>query len=193
MVCIALGCEANPPANGPAKSYETLERMTQEAQWDEAIPEWRRFLLDHPENSGAHFYLGRCYLNSETARWRLPLAEGEFETALALFLRQGKQSPIEGFSARYFAFRCHIEAVKVCFEQMLFLLDTDIPNDLKNGYLQGLLAKCEEAYKKAEAIVPDSPDLINAARMLEQARIAARQLKTDRPTPTTTSGPRYHI
>lgn len=102
------------------------EFLCREARWDEARLVLREFLLDNPEHPGAHFYLGRSYLLWQDD-FRPAIAEGELQTALALYRENGGTHHIERFSNDYFELICNMESAKVCFKQFTLLLDTGVP------------------------------------------------------------------
>ncbi len=115
LIVIATGCPSDSKsATDDAALLDQGEFLCLERRWEEARPILRQFLLSHPDHAGAHFYLGRAYLLAED--FRPAIAEGEFQTALNLFQRQGRRLPIERFeSADYFEFMCHLDSAKVCY------------------------------------------------------------------------------
>ena len=56
--------------------FDKGEQLYLDQDYDGAIVAFRRYLVDHPGDAGAHFYLGTCYLASEDNKW-LVLAEGD--------------------------------------------------------------------------------------------------------------------
>lgn len=144
------------------------EFLVREARWAEAIPVLKDYLLVHPEDSGAHFYLGRCWLNAPAYRGRegpwLVLAEGELRLALELFHAQGRTSTIERFSDEYFEVICNIERAKVYLKQLAFLADNR--GRLAGATVQTIVSRLREAVDAAKAIAPDSPDVRNFENIL---------------------------
>ncbi|MEA3365186.1 MAG: hypothetical protein U9Q79_06045 [Candidatus Hydrogenedentes bacterium] len=149
----------------PEESHQDLmahaEYLVREARWADAIDVLKQYLVVHPEDSGAHFYLGRCWLNvpefkGHEGPW-LVLAEGELNLALDLFHEQGGKSTIERFSDEYFQVICHLERAKVYLKQLTYLAD-------RRGYLAGataetIITELRQAIADAKAINPDSPDV----------------------------------
>lgn len=119
LVILLLGAGAcgRPPREDLLAKGEYLCR---EARWEEAIPVLKQHLLENPRDAGAHYYLGRCYLNQRSP-WPM-LAVGELETAMYLFLKSGKVSPIARFNATYFELSCHLEMSKVYLKQIEVLI-----------------------------------------------------------------------
>ncbi len=161
----ALGASC---ANAPDPDlFAEGEKLYLEGEYDRTIVSFKAHLLKHPENAGSHWYLGTCYLFSSQQRW-LGIAQGEFETALALFERQGKANPIPRFNAEYFEMMCHINQAKV----YLLLMDSLAQNPrLFPGMdarvvIPGLLAKCKEHAELAEKVAPGNPDVEELKRIL---------------------------
>jgi tetratricopeptide (TPR) repeat protein len=156
-VALALvSCEKVPEEDLFAKA----ETLYLDQKYDEAIEQFKRFLLEHPEHSGAHFYLGTCYFASDDNRW-LGLAQGELETAIALFERQGKVNSIPRFDATYFELISHINLSKI-YLGLVFTIVEDTPQLRgfdKRIAVQLALDKCDEQYEIVKKIAPDNPDV----------------------------------
>lgn len=158
---LAAGC-AGPPAPSRAESLAEGEFLCLEGRWNDAIRALRAHLLLFPEDPGGHFYLGRAYLNAESP-W-LVLAEGELDTALRLFVRQGKTSPTPRFTDEYFEMICHIESSKVYLKQLLFLLDNPV---LLPGVSPAMIIeRCRKSLDAARAIDPQWPDVLHLEGLL---------------------------
>ena len=141
------------------------EYFVREAQWADAIPVLKQCLLINPRNAGAHFYLGRCWLNVKQLNdregpWLIP-AEGELALAIRLFKDQGGKSPIDRFDDNYFELICHLEKAKIYLRQFNFIVE--------NGYLiegatiEAIMVKCRQELDEARKIDPNSNDV----KMLE--------------------------
>lgn len=133
--------------------FAEAEQLILEQNWEEAGSKLKGFLLLNPEHAGGHFYLGRCYLNGKD--FQPYMAEGEIRTALHIFLRTGKKSPIERFPDNYFEFMCHIESAKVALNTIKLLTEQGVPF----SQMRGLVARMKEHSAEAEKIMPNSRDL----------------------------------
>lgn len=165
-VALVAGCGPAPPATDLLHEAEQLYLV---GKYDEAIPLLKQRLLQNPEDAGAHFYLGTCYLFSTDNRW-LGIARGELETALALFERQGKVCPIPRFdSSVYFEMICHINIAKI---YLSLIADIESkPESLRfrqnQELLRTLLAECIKQYYKAERVAPGNPDVVALKGLIE--------------------------
>lgn len=156
LLCAACG---HPPQEDLFKKGEALYL---DQRYDDAIAVFKQFLLDHPESAGAHFYLGTCYFASEKNRW-LGIAQGELETAIAQFERQGKVNPIPRFrDATYFELIAHINLAKTYIRLALTVLQSPPPKMQglnRRAAIALLLDKCDEQYQIVKKIAPDHPDV----------------------------------
>ncbi|PCJ52534.1 MAG: hypothetical protein COA73_16180 [Candidatus Hydrogenedentota bacterium] len=127
MMMLMTGCFTQQnQRNDDMDLFEQGEFLCLEQRWEEARPVLREFLLNNPEHAGAHFYLGRAYLLAED--FRPAIAEGEFQTALHLFQRQGKVLPIERLETpEYFEFICHLDSAKVCYLEFSMRISIGAP------------------------------------------------------------------
>ncbi|NIA15075.1 MAG: hypothetical protein GWP08_13465 [Nitrospiraceae bacterium] len=190
MVCLITVAAAAVAAQisqwrGPHE--DTLQagaELCRRGRWDEAIPLLNRHLLDHPDdvrrNTAAHFFLGQAYLFGSDPY--LPVAEGELELALAMFIKNGRKSPIAEFSDTYFELRCHLELAKV----HLRALDTAIFYNARQELLRAIYGKCLDEAEKARQVAPDSPDV---AQLDEVLRDLALQIETPRRRPAMPPAP----
>ena len=154
----AIGCFAMLSLAGCGEpDYDTLfaqaETHCLEQEWDEASVLLKQILLTNPNHSGAHYYLGRCYLNAEN--FRPHLAEGEFQTAVHIFMRTDRKSPIERFDDKYFEFICHISSAKVVLSAIQRLVRDGVP--LRQ--LQGLMDQAREYADTADAVIPNAQEV----------------------------------
>ena len=157
------------------------QTLCQGQQWDAAVPLLRRHLLErHPDvhaNAAAHFHLGRCYLNGTP--FYPGAAEGELQTALHIFLENGKQSPIEGYSDDYFELRCHLELAKV----YLRLLMHAARLGASPASMHGIFRQAQQAADNARRLDPDSDDVRELQDLLDS-------IATPPPGPPGTTRPR---
>ncbi|HNV20476.1 MAG TPA: hypothetical protein PLB67_20025 [Candidatus Hydrogenedentes bacterium] len=176
------GCSA-PPAESGEDLKARAEFLVLEEQWAEAISVLKEYLIRHPEDSGAHFYLGRCWLNVAEFNGRegpwLVLAEGELRLARQLFYAQGKRSTIKRFPDTYFDIICNIERAKVYLRQLTFVIDH--PGQLAGATLESILASLQQAVDDAKAIDPAAPDVVNLENLL-------KSLTDDGPAPQPRAG-----
>ena len=165
----SLSCRQEPEVGLFAQG----ETLYLDGRYDEAIAVFKRFLLEHPDHAGAHFYLGTCYLSSDANAW-LGIAQGELQTALALFERQGKVNPIKRFSsATYFEMICHINQAKIYMNLMLTVME-DPPTWMRRvdprAAMAMLLEKCEEQYEAARHVDPSNPDVEGLRKQIDMLR-----------------------
>lgn len=121
LMAVLSGCAKQPERN----LFAEAEHLYLDQRYDEAVVLLKQHLARHPEDAGAHFYLGTCYLSSPKNGW-LGIAQGELQTALALFERQGKINPIPRFNdSTYFELICHINLAKVYLRLILNIMDMD--------------------------------------------------------------------
>ncbi|MDZ4860841.1 MAG: hypothetical protein SGI88_17835 [Candidatus Hydrogenedentes bacterium] len=166
LAACAASCNRAPAPDFFAEG----EELYLKGEYDEAIERFKGYLLADPDHAGAHWYLGTCYLYSSEHRW-LGIAQGELETALALFNRQGKANPIPRFNETYFEMMCHINQAKI----YLLLVETLIQNPRAfpgldaRAVIPGLLAKCAEHAGLADEVSPGNPDVVELKRILDRA------------------------
>lgn len=168
-------------ACGPASDENVLghaEFLCVEERWNEAIPLLKQFLVRHPDHAGAHFYLGRGYLNSD--QFRPLLAEGELQTALYLFQRNGRHSSLDRFSDTHFDLLVRLETAEVYLRQIEWLLI----NGAHDATIRPLMRKCRETADAARQIASDSEDLHDVKKRL--ADLANRLNQKKMPASPTT-------
>ena len=168
VVAVAVVAVAGAPGCGRPVSddlFVQAEQLVLERKFDEAAVLLRRYLCAHPNHSGAHYYLGRCYLASSDAFW-MDLAEGEIETAHAIFVREGKRSTIERFPDVYFDLICQVDLVKIRVRQALFLIEMNAAP----AAVTKVLAKAEKALEAARAVSPDAAEVKSAEKILQEFR-----------------------
>ncbi|HIJ64392.1 MAG TPA: hypothetical protein HPP77_00470 [Candidatus Hydrogenedentes bacterium] len=163
---LAAGCGPAPEEDRLA----TAERMCLDQQWREAISVLKAHLLEHPDDPGAHFYLGRCYFNSGSDY--LYSAGGEFETALTFFVKNGRKNTIERFPDDFFELICHIEGAKVPLKVADVLMSRGAPY----WEIEPFLDACENKLEQARAVDPDHKDVTDLQRLLDELRQALRSV-----------------
>lgn len=180
------------PACGPVEDTAALkalgERLCLEGRFEEAVPVLKSYLLKHPDDSGAHFYLGRAYL-SMPSPW-LMIAQGELDTALLFFNQNAKKSTIERFSDVYFEQICYLESAKVNLQQILILQQIGAPVQEIEPYLN----RVAELNDNARALDPALPDVGVLDTHIQMMREMVEQAKQMQPqTPPQQQGPRRRL
>lgn len=151
LLVLAAGCGGDVP--GP-DVFDHAEYLVLEGRFEEAIPVLKRFLVHHPEHTGAHYYLGRAYYNATETFW-FAIAEGEIRTALALFHRQNRANPIDRFSPEYFEFSCHLDIARIHGRQAAAAIAARAPARL----VSAIIASGEEALAEAERVMPGATEV----------------------------------
>ena len=177
VAVLAIGCSRAEP------TLDQAEDLYRDQRYDEAIPVLKGYLLLHPDDAGAHFYLGSSYLLTSDP-WLVP-AMGELQTAMALFERSGKKSPIERFSDTYFELRCHLELAKVLLKQLMYLSDYPASPRISAAILE----RCDAILADARKVDPESPDVRQLDEILtairrEMSRVIRGQTTNSSPLPT---------
>lgn len=148
LVTAAAGCAR------PTVTLQDGEALYLEGDYDAAIAVLKEYLIEHPEDAGAHFYLGSCYRLWRKG-WFPLLAQGEIETAQALYERSGGKSPIPRFPDTYFALRCQTELANVFLRHLAVVerLQAD------PGLTALLVRRIEMALEEARRIDPAAPEV----------------------------------
>ncbi|MCL4693860.1 MAG: hypothetical protein KJ060_15280 [Candidatus Hydrogenedentes bacterium] len=161
-VAVALAALPAPACNRPPEEdlFAAGETLYLDQRYDEAIGTFKRFLVDNPNHAGAHFYLGTCYLASDDNRW-LGIAQGELQTAIALFERQGKVSPIPRFNDTYFELISHINLAKIYLGLVITIVEdrSSLPGLDRRRAVELTLERCEEQYDIVAQIDPENADV----------------------------------
>jgi len=154
---------AQRPSGAPeAGLFAQGEYLCLEQRWREAMDVLQLYLLGYPDDAGAHYYLGRCYLAMDDD-W-VGLARSRFEQALGLFYAHGKKSPIDRFDDQYFEMICNIDMAKVDLAQMDRLLEAGASPRL----LEQVMAQCLSAAQRARSVAPDRPEVMQLEEILRQ-------------------------
>ncbi len=128
----------------------------------------RQYLLQDPNNAAAHFYLGRCSLMADPKAYSYFIAEGEFQTALHIFRRNGRVNPIDRFaSAEYFEYCCQIGSAEV----YLNVLDQAFGRNIPVWRVQETVKRGMAYVDLAAEILPDDPELQNYQRAFNALRL----------------------
>jgi hypothetical protein len=180
-LCVVFVSCSRAPERDLFKEGETLY---QDGKYTAAARLFKKRLFEKPDDAGVHFYLGTCYLyrcirpnaaeasdpeSKDPNNW-LPIAQGELETALSLFGRQGKANPVPHFSsAEYFEMICHVNQAKICLYLINELLEN--PHRYKgidlSTMLPSILKKCIEQADEAERVSPGHGDVIGLKKLIQ--------------------------
>ena len=156
--------------------FHDAEQLILEAKWREAHFLLRIFLKENPSHPGAHFYLGRSYLFLADD-FRPTIAEGELQTALALYRENGNNSFIDRFdSPNYFEIICNMESTKVAMKEYAFLLEFNAHPTIMQDSLQRARFYVEEARK----VAPNNKDVLDYdsyVRSLEEPTFSKATLR----------------
>lgn len=161
LMCIApwsliAGCGTSLDEQEIDDLFVQGEYLCLEERWSEARTVLKEFLVHRPNHAGAHFYLGRAYHYS-----RPTLAEGELQTALELFIEDGRISTIERFGHDYFELICNLESAQVCLLQTDYLRSRGMPPSATASILE----RAARYVSAADAVMPGVKDV----KILEDA------------------------
>ena len=159
--------------------FDRAETHCMKQEWDEASVLLKKILLANPDHAGAHYYLGHCYLNAED--FRPHIAEGEFQTAVHIFMQTDRKSPIERFDDEYFEFICHISSAKVVLSTIQDLAEVGVP--LRR--LRGLLRQARQYSDTAAAVIPYAPEVQNLNALIDAMEAIASGSPWHPQTPST--------
>lgn len=159
------GCTDDPD---PAELLARGERLVLGGHFHEAIAPLKQCLLLDPSNPGAHYYLGQAYLNAQYRTafppWRLSVALGELDTALAWFHRMGRPKVLERFTPDEFEVSCHLKKAQVYLRQLQFAVSQGFPPRALEGTFQALDTEADAA----RAVMPDSADVAALDELIAQ-------------------------
>lgn len=181
-VCAVAGFGCG--SSEPPPTLAGVEYLYLEGDYQGAVAAAKERLLEYPGDAGAHFYFGSAQM-AITEPWVPLLAMGELETALALFERGGKVSPIDRFGDTYFELRCHLDIAKVGLRHLLSLEGTEAPP----GAVAMLLRRIELALEDARKVLPEAAEVKQLEAILQQIRSGTKvppdqqeRLRQDRPS-----------
>lgn len=128
----------------------------------------REYLLQYPDNSVAHYLLGKCYQQREDAA--LTLAKGELDMALFLFDRDGDLSVLsEAMTASEYRATLHCDIVLVLLRTIIEAEEQGMSPDAGIPVLRVAL----EHARKAAYFNPDSVFILDLTQTLETMIAAA--------------------
>lgn len=173
MLLLFAGCGADPPKPNLAEA----EILVLDQKWVEAREMLKQYLVNHPDDAGAHFYLGRCYMLGEPL-WPV-VAEGEFQTALQLFNRNGKVSPLERYSSQVFEWFCYKEMATT----LLLQIDHLVEGGVMPFQFAPLIEQARYYYERAVELQDDPEGLAEMDAILRGLEIESRKRPYRRPVP----------
>lgn len=164
-VCVfAAGCD-DPD---PSVLLDHGEELVLSGNFHEAIPALKQCLLIDPCNPGAHYYLGQAYLNAQFRAsippWRLTVALGELDTALACFKRLGRPNVLARFTGKQFEVSCHLKKALVHLRRLQVGASHGIPLHA----MRAIMDELEGEADAARAILPDSSDVMDLDALIAQ-------------------------
>ncbi|MFP6615309.1 MAG: hypothetical protein VCB26_02775 [Candidatus Hydrogenedentota bacterium] len=165
-----VSCAGSDTSESTEDLFARGEFLCLEQEWGEARNVLREFLLENPDHPGAHFYLGRSYLNWEES-FRPVIAEGELQIALQLFYENNEISYIERFPPTYFELICNIESVKVCLTEFAIVINLGAPK----SQLLHLVARARKYLEAARNVIPDAPDVATYEKLVINMEAVASQ------------------
>lgn len=164
LMASSISCAPERPVVDYDAMFAEAEILVLDAEWYKAHNLLREFLKANPNHPGAHFYLGRSYLFLEDD-FRPRIAEGELQTALALYNENGGEFYIERFtSPNYFPMMCNIESAKVSMREHALLINFDMPPE----FLADTVVRARYYTEEARKISPHSADVAVFDRIVTQ-------------------------
>jgi tetratricopeptide (TPR) repeat protein len=137
-------------------------------EYEEAFPIVREYLFLHPDNSVAHYLLGKCYQQRENPA--LTLAKGELDMALFLFDRDGDLSVLsEAMTGSEYRATLHCDIVLVLLRTIIEAEEQGMP---PNAGIPILRIALEHA-RKAAYFNPESAFILDLTQTLESMLDAA--------------------
>lgn len=138
-----------------ASLLERADALLLQARPMEALPLAKAYVAAFPEDASGHLLLGACYRIS-TPDW-LMLADGEFETAAALFKRTGRRGALSRFTDDK-AFRIALYRFRALVD-MRWTLDA-INRNVKEEYVHKLARRCAEHVEEGLSLNPEDAELL---------------------------------
>lgn len=156
-VCAAAAMGCSEPS--PDGLLERGEALVLAGSFHEAIAPLKQCLVLDPCNPGAHYYLGQAYLNARFRTaippWRLTVALGELDFALACFERMGRPQVLSRFTPDEFEVSCRVKKAQAHLRRLEFGLSEGVGIRAMNGILRAL----EDENDAARAVMPGSQDV----------------------------------
>lgn len=162
LALTGLGACHRAPSDARLRAmFEHGEQLCLDLHIRDAKRVFKTYLVYRPLDAGAHYYLGRTYMLSPD--FRPVLAEGEYQTALRLFIEGGRVSPIERFGNDYFEMICYVDSAKVLYQQCLIMLTARAPQ----RRFVSPIRRARRYLRKAEAVMPGTDEVQQVHRLIE--------------------------
>lgn len=165
LFVFAAGCDRPPTAGELQTKFDAAEKLLLDQRYDQAKQEFKQYLLLDPTHPGAHFYLARTYMASLDAR-ESGLAENEYQLALRLFEKQGRQSGIKRYDPQYFELMCQLDSANALWVQAGVLSQDPTLNSIALDALR----RAAEYVERGRAVNPNAAEVNEVgARVFELA------------------------
>ncbi len=162
------GCKGKPSDEKLVEAWTLCENL----KYEQAFPIIREYLLHYPDNSVAHYLLGKCYQKREHPA--LTLAKGELDMARFLFERDRNLSVLgEAMTAEQFQATLHCDTVLILLSTIIEAEEQGMPPEEGTPILRIAL----EHARKAVELNPESPFIIDLAHTLETMLESAEKAK----------------
>jgi len=140
---LLAGCGVTPPTAGELAN--TVMELGKANRWADAMPLAKQLVLAYPDAPGGHYLLGKAYLHRPDPQ--LLHAEGEFETALALFERTQSLDAVLESNADAFALALYRDLALVDFRWIREAMGFNLPPTLIRDKLLEAKANVEKGLK----------------------------------------------
>ena len=145
VVTVLAGCGTKTGSDTLLKAYDLADSL----HWTAAEPYIRSYLLEHPEDPGAHYLWGLYYLHGPDT-WPGP-AEGEFLFALDLIEREGGAGALGSFlDVPQLATFCHRELARIQLQE----IHRELAGKVNRRRLRYHLERALEHVEAALALTP---------------------------------------
>jgi tetratricopeptide (TPR) repeat protein len=159
---LAACCGREPTPETLRAQFDEAERLSRSGEYGKAQALLKDYLLYRPDDAGAHYYLGRTYFLYE--EFRPVMAEGEYQTALRLFIGQGRRSPIERFEPAYFEMICNVDSAKVLYKQC----DAGLALGAPKSALRPIMERALEYIERGRIAMPDAAEVDQIGTFVRQ-------------------------
>lgn len=154
FAALVAGCGRPPSRAELQATFDEAERLCLDQRYDEARMALKAYLMLDPLHPGAHFYLGVTYLAPADIR-DSALAEQEFQLALSLFERRGRQSGIKRYDARYFELMCNLHTANALYVQAGVLAQ----DRSLRSVARELLIRAQDFVERARTVNPGATEV----------------------------------
>ena len=128
VLALAPGC---PPREDTTALLLRAHALGEEYRWAEARDYARRYLITRPDSAPGHLLYAKGCLRVALEDMRLSIAQGELETALALFEAAPDLGPLaDAWEPNQFLGLIHHELATVYFRRIYEVSDAGVPEAL---------------------------------------------------------------